>query len=118
MNKKREAVRDFLLKFLEDTISNPDVPVKDRIKATEVMGREYGMFAEQKKVQVDVSSIVRHFTDGQLASITGVPYEALKGLSSPKSGTDYIDTNYRNVTPNLGDELGTGGGDDDGCERS
>lgn len=67
----KKEVKDRLMTFLDEVIDDPELTIKDKLKAVEMMGKEFGLFAEQKNVKIDVNSVVRHFTTGQLASLIG-----------------------------------------------
>lgn len=90
----KDAVRKRLLKFLDDVIDNPDMTVKEKLRAVELMGKEFGLFIEQKNVKIDINTLVRHFTTPQLAVFTG----GSDGQKSLPSGLnpeeDYIDCDY------------------------
>ena len=67
--RSKAEVREYLLSKLESIIESSDEKTSDRLKAIGQMGTEFGLFVEQKNIKVDVSSIVRHFTDGQISTL-------------------------------------------------
>lgn len=83
--RTKESVKEKLLDALEDIIDDVETKTASRIRAIEVFGREFGVFIEQKRVQVDVNTVVRHLTEGQLKAITNG-----NGFSNEK-GEPYID---------------------------
>jgi hypothetical protein len=69
--RNKDDIRDKLLSKLEKIIDDPEMSMKDVLKAIELIGKEFGLFAEQRNVKIDVNTVVRNFTDQQLRSITG-----------------------------------------------
>lgn len=70
-SRSKSDAREYLLGKLEDIIENESEKTTDRVKAITLYGQEHGLFVEQKNIKFDVSTIVRHFTDGQLAGLAG-----------------------------------------------
>ncbi len=68
--RSKEQVKDTLLTELDNIISDPEVGVSVKLKAIELMGREFGLFVTQSKVNVDVNTVVRHLTDQQLTLLS------------------------------------------------
>lgn len=64
--QSKEAVRERLLAKLDDIIEGDSEKTSDRLRAIETYGREFGLFIEQRKVSIDVQTVVKHLTDGQL----------------------------------------------------
>ncbi len=71
MRRSKDEVRDRLIGKLDAIIDDPEMSVKDILKAIELVGKEYGLFIETKNVKIDVNTVVRQFTDQQLRTLAG-----------------------------------------------
>lgn len=69
--RAKETVREKLLGHLESILEDDEVRTGDKLKAIELFGREFGIFVEQKKINIDVNTVVKHLSDGQLTSLMG-----------------------------------------------
>jgi hypothetical protein len=107
----KKEVKDRLLSFLDEIIDDPELTVKDKLKAVEMMGKEFGLFAEQKNVKIDVNSVVRHFTTGQLSGLIGEG-NVLKTADTLPPG-DTIDIDPVRLLDRGGDALREISGDGD-----
>ncbi len=98
-NRSKEAVRENLLDHLSTIIDNPETSVRDKLKAIEITGREFGLFVERKQINVDINTIVRQLTDGQLQVLGGAdnrdstcidvhPRMVVEDHIRPSSGSD------------------------------
>lgn len=88
--RTKTIIREQLLERLESIMDGDGEKTSDRLKAIELEGREFGLFAENKKLQIDVNTIVKHFTNTQLASISqgGSGHEYDQLAIGPASGID------------------------------
>lgn len=70
-NRTKDTVREKLLGYLEAILDDEEVRTGDKIKAIELFGREFNIFVEQKKINIDVNTVVKHLSDSQLTTLMG-----------------------------------------------
>lgn len=83
----KEDTRKFVLDKLIEIINDPEQKTRDILKSIELMGKEHGMFIEQKNIKVDIQALVSNMDQRVLKELAGEVIEGelvegTKGLLS------------------------------------